>query len=254
MRQWSDYRRETAQLSSGVVNYRSAGSGRPIVFLHGAGGLRHSPAASVLSEQAQILQPALPGFDGSAYIAGIESLRALAGIVAGFIAAATADGIADVVGHSFGGRLAAWLALDYPRCVRRLVLECPAGFGLKEPPSKDPAILRRQLYVRADEAPPEDKPEEVVRGNRAALERYGLVARDEPLIARLPEISMPTLILFGTEERMIAPEAAQLLKNTIPDATLVYITEAAHNMDVDQPEQTAAAIGRFLGMEMTASS
>jgi len=246
MLNWSDYRRETVQLKGGAVSYRTAGSGPPIVFLHGAGGLRHSPAASLLAKRASILQPALPGFDGSEYFAGVDSLRALAGVVADFIASVAPEGAAVVVGHSFGGRLAAWLALDHSTRVRRLVLECPAGFGLKEPPSKDPAVLRRQLYVRADEAPPEDKPETVVRGNRAALERYGLVARDEALIASLPQIAMPTLILFGTEERMIAPEAAELLRANIPNAELVYISDAAHNMDVDQPEQTTQAIARFL--------
>lgn len=246
MRPWTNFESRSAALALASLSYRTAGAGRPVVFLHGAGGLRYSPAAALLAGRCQVFQPVLPGFDGSDYAPGIESIEALASVVADFIAAVAPGGKAAVVGHSFGGRLAAWLALSHPHRVEALVLECPAGFGLKEAPSKDPAVLRRQLYVRADEAPPEDKTEEVVRRNRLALERYGLVARDETLVSRLAEIALPTLIVFGTEERLIDPGAARLLNAGIRGSFLVYVHDAAHNMDVDQPQRTADAIARFL--------
>jgi pimeloyl-ACP methyl ester carboxylesterase len=69
---------------------------------------------------------------------------------------------------------------------------------------------------------------------------------DEELLARIPSIDKLTLILHGTADRMIPKESVQLLKSRLPHAYLVYIWDAAHAIEVDQPERMLAVLMSFL--------
>ena len=79
------------------------------------------------------------------------------------------------------------------------------------------------------------------------LPHYGYTLdTDEELLARLPSIDKLTLILHGTADRMIPKESVQLLKGHLPRSYLVYVWDAAHAIDVDQPERVLAVLGSFL--------
>jgi len=158
-------------------------------------------------------------------------------------------GPGDVIGCSFGGYLAAWLAAERPNLVDHLVLECPAGFrpkGKGERPA-DAGALRKLLFLHPEKLPPESKPAEQEVANRKMLPHYGYTLdTDEELLARLPSIDNLTLILHGTADRMIPKESVQLLKGRLPRSYLVYVWDAAHAIDVDQPERVLAVLGSFL--------
>jgi pimeloyl-ACP methyl ester carboxylesterase len=240
-------RASSISLSSGELSYFAAGEGRPIVYLHPAGGVRWTKVLDELARSFKLLVPVVPGFDGTSSHDSVKSMRALAALVAEFIGK-TAGGTCDLIGCSFGGYLACWLAAEHPQLVDHLVLECPAGFrpkGQGRPSS--PEELRKLLFLHPEKLPPETKTAELEAANRRMLPHYGYSTdTDEELLARIPSIDKLTLILHGTADRMIPRESVQLLKSRLPHAYLVYVWDAAHAIEVDQPERMLAVLGSFL--------
>src|SRR5260221_13788682 len=109
---------------------------RPLVYLHSAGGLRSTPVLEDLSRLRELHTPVFPGFDGTPADDAIRSRKALAHWTAKRIE--KIGGPCDVMGSSFGGAVALWLALERPDLVDHLVLEAPAGPQTNDPrPRKD---------------------------------------------------------------------------------------------------------------------
>ncbi len=242
------FEQRSVRLPQGELSYFVAGSGRPIVHLHGAGGVRPNLGLTRLSESLALYLPVLPGFDGMSEFAGVDSMQGLAGVVADFIDAVIGEA-ADVLGLSFGGWLAAWLAVLYPDKVAQLCLENPAGFlPLDAPPlSDDPTVRLREMYVYPERRPPETKSEAVLAKNRALLHDYhGPLRRDEALIARLGDIQCLTMILHGTHDGRVPKAAVQELKRQIPHSHLIYVYNAAHSLETDQPERFSRLVADFM--------
>jgi pimeloyl-ACP methyl ester carboxylesterase len=154
----------------------------------------------------------------------------------------------DVIGHSFGGWVALWLALSHPDCVDHLVLEAPAGlrFGAAPTP-RNPDELRRKLYAYPDKAKAFLKSPEVASANADAFARYqaGTLV-DEALLARLSELKARTLIVLAGRDELIPAKSGQVLKQRIAFSHLAYIYDAAHAIEVDQPERLLRLVKAFL--------
>jgi pimeloyl-ACP methyl ester carboxylesterase len=238
----------TVSLSTGELTYFVAGEGRPVVYLHPAGGVRRTRVLEGLAKSFALHVPVMPGFDGTTAHSAVKSMRGLASLVGEFIEKVMA-GPGDVIGCSFGGYLAAWLAAEHPKLVEHLVLECPAGFrpkGKGERPA-DAQALHKLLFLHPEKLPPESKSAEQELTNRNMLPRYGCTPdTDEELLARLPSLDKLTLILHGTADRMIPKESVQLLKSRLPRSYLVYVWDAGHAIEVDQPERMLLLVASFL--------
>ena len=79
------------------------------------------------------------------------------------------------------------------------------------------------------------------------LAHYGAQDGSDPdLVSHLEKIEQPTLILHGTEDRIIGAESMRLLKSRLRRAFLVYVWDAAHNIEVDQPERVISLVESFL--------
>lgn len=236
---------ETAELAAGRVRFHVGGSGRPVIYLHSAGGVRLSPAIRQLARRFRFYAPVFPGFDGTAPLPGVEGMRDLAELVADF-ARRVVGGRADVMGHSFGGQAAAWLAVLHPDRVDQLVLQAAAGFRAGPPPAGDPKSL---LYAHPERLSPQEE-EAVARAqaNRPVAQRYRAGGGiDEALVARLGEVTALSLILHGTQDRMVGAEASRLIKSRIRRSHLLYVYDAGHVIEVDQPQRFARLVGDFLG-------
>ena len=211
---------QSIRLSSGELTYLHAGSGRPLLYLHPAGGVRRSKVLEGLAHWFALYVPVFPGFEGTPFHPGIDTRQALGRLVAEFHGNVVKTPC-DVMGWSFGGCVALWLALERPQLVQRLVLECPAGLV---------SIVPR-----------------IKRVNRALLEHYGAEdGRDSALVARVGEIRHPTLILQGADDGTIPPASAALLHANLDDASLVSIAQAGHDLEMDQPARVLAAAREFL--------
>jgi pimeloyl-ACP methyl ester carboxylesterase len=208
------------QLASGELTYFQAGSGTPLLYLHPAGGVRRSKVLEGLAQSFALHVPVIPGWEGTAFHEGVRSRRSLAGLIAEFSERVIGTRC-DVMGWSFGGAVALWLALERPERVGRLVLECPAGLI---------SIDRR-----------------IKRVNRALLEHYGADdGKDEALVARVGEIAHRTLILQGASDGTIPPHSAAWLERQLAHGTLVHIKDAGHDLEMDAAERVLGEVRNFL--------
>jgi pimeloyl-ACP methyl ester carboxylesterase len=209
------------RLSSGELTYFRAGQGRPILYLHPAGGVRRSQVLAGLAESYALCVPVFPGWEATPFHDGVDTREALSRLCLEFMEKLVRKPC-DVMGWSFGGAVALWLALERAEAVERLVVECPGGLW-----SIDPGIKRV---------------------NRALLEHYGASdGKDEALLARVGDIAHETLILQGADDRTVPLASAELLRTKLARARLEVISRAGHNLEMDQPARVLALVREFLG-------
>jgi pimeloyl-ACP methyl ester carboxylesterase len=240
--------RLNAALSTGILPYWVIGEGRPLLYLHAAGGPQISPFLEGLARSHRVLMPIAPGFEGTPVNPAVKTVPDLAGLYAEF-AQAVVGTPCDVMGHSFGGWAALWLAISHPDRVDQLVLEAPAGlrFGAASGPPRSPEELRRKLYAYPDKAKGLVKAPNVMAANAEAFARYhGGILVDEALLAGLPQIKARTLIVMASKDEMIPAKAGHVLKEQIHASHLTYIYDAAHAIEVDQPERLLRLVKAFL--------
>jgi pimeloyl-ACP methyl ester carboxylesterase len=229
------------------VKVEVRGSGRPLVYLHPAGGVRWTRVLERLAQTRAVHLPTFPGFDGTATEPGLDSRRSLGRAVGDYIEGNFGTPC-DVMGSSFGGAVALWLAAERPDLVDHLVLECPAGLQTIAPElRRDPQAFRRALFAHAEKADFERKPEEVDAQNRRMLVHYGAEeGKDTALLENLHRVKATALILHGTEDSIIGTDSMRLLKSRLARAFLVYVWDAAHSIQVDQPERVLHLVQAFL--------
>ena len=153
---------------------------------------------------------------------------------------------AHVYGQSFGGMVAQEMALTHTDRVRTLVLA-----GTDPGPAHASAVADRTVPKgepwRALYAPgfPEAHPDAVAEDRRTAAaqpphergqRRQWEAMQRWDAFDRLPRIAVPTLVLHGTEDRVIAPGNAELLARRIPGAELQLLEGAGHVFWSERPE------------------
>ena len=230
------------------IRYMAAGDGPPLVHLHGAGGLRLTPSHDLLSRQFRVVAFEMPGFGSSAENTRTRSQPELAATMA---QAADALGLEqfNLMGTSFGGKTALWLAVQQPQRVRTLVLEAPAAIRPEgsEPPSGSPEEMARRLYAHPERVTPPPAADPAVRARTARLvARLRGPNRDPELEARLAGVAIPTLVLFGTLDRVIAPEMGHFYKELMPNAHLVFVYDAGHAISTERPEAFTEVVADFV--------
>src|SRR5262245_25036953 len=109
------------------------------------------------------------------------------------------------MGCSFGGPVALWLGIGRPQCCHRLLLECTGGLQSVDPALRsNPHAFYKALFAHPENVSYERKPEEIEAQNRSMLAHYGALDGEEPdLVAALDRIRATTLIVHGTEDRII---------------------------------------------------
>ncbi len=230
------------------IRYMEAGEGPALMHLHGAGGLRLSPAHDLLAKQFRVVAFEMPGFGVSPENAKTQTMPELAATMA-----AGADRLGldryDLMGTSFGGKTALWLALQQPERVTGLVLESPAAIRLGggAPPPSSPEALARLLYAYPERQPPAPASDPAVLAKQQKLvARLRGPNRDRDLETQLPQLKAPTLVLFGTRDRMIPPEMGHFYKELIPNCHLVLVYDAGHAIGAERPEAFVDVVADFL--------
>jgi len=200
------------------IRYREGGAGAPVVYLHGAGGPRPNPAHDLLARRYRVIALEMPGFGESPENTRTQSIGELASTIARAVKNLGVDTF-SLIGRSFGGTTALWLALQAPERVLALVLEAPGAFrpdGARMP-SNHPLVVR-------------------LRGP----------ARDPELQRRLRGLATPTLVLFGTRDDVIAPSMGRIYKELLPNGHLVFVYDAGHGISTDRPEAYTEVVVDFL--------
>src|SRR5215472_4933489 len=230
------------------IRYLQAGDGPPLVHLHGAGGLRLSPAHDLLSRQFRVIAFEMPGFGESRENTQTRDMPELADTMARAAGKLGLDSF-NLMGTSFGGKTALWLALQQPQQVQALVLEAPAAIRPEgaQVPSGSPEEMARRLYAHPERLGPLPAPDPAVQAKtRALVQRLRGSDRDPNLERRLPELPAPTLVLFGTLDAVIPPEMGYIYKELMPNCHLVFVYDAAHAISTERPEAFAEVTLDFL--------
>jgi pimeloyl-ACP methyl ester carboxylesterase len=132
--------------------------------------------------------------------------------------------------------------------VQALVLEGPAAVvpegGIR--PAGSPEEMRRRLYAhpeRMPAAPPPD-PADIAK-QRALMDRLGRPSRDETETA-MAGIRVPTLVVFGTRDGVIAPEMGRVYREKMPNCNYVLLFDAGHEAAAERPEAFVSLVTDFL--------
>jgi len=173
---------------------------------------------------------------------------------------------AHILGLSMGGMIAQELVLSAPHRVQKLILGCTNCGGrrsVRPAPEVRHALLPRFFVPRDkriaavlpfiyDEHTPQYRVEadvQLLRRNPTPL--LGFLAQLLAIISwqsydRLPQITAPTLVIHGENDRLVPPENAKILADRIPNAKLVILPHASHIFPTDQPERTREELLAFL--------
>jgi pimeloyl-ACP methyl ester carboxylesterase len=253
---------EIVELQSGKFKTRvlSAGEGTPLLYLHGAGGLFWDPFLDGLAARHRVLAPEHPGCGDSQ---GLEHVEDLWDLVLYYDELLDALGVerASVVGHSFGGMVAAELASTSPERVDKLVLIAPIGLWLDDHPVPDiSAIPADQLpgLVLADptgplaaavSGPDPNDPEALFRAAMAlaSFNQFIWPLPDKGLSKRLYRLKAPTLLIWGNQDRLVSPAYGDHFARAIADSRLERVDGAGHVPQLERAEQVRELVDAFLG-------
>jgi pimeloyl-ACP methyl ester carboxylesterase len=234
----------------------TAGSGDPLLFLHGAGTASGFDFALGWADRFQVLIPYHPGFGESA---DDPRVREMHDYVLHYLELLDQLGLKQVnlVGQSLGGWLAARFAIEHGQRVRRLVLCCPLGLRVPEHPTLDvfslppeqllPRMMANQdlLQRRLSQPPSIDAIVGQYREQTSLARVMWERSYDLTLERWLHRLSMPTLLLWGEADQVVPVEQAQVWASRLPDARIERLPGAGHLVLQEHP-RAAEAVRDFL--------
>jgi pimeloyl-ACP methyl ester carboxylesterase len=243
-----EFREDFVEADGFRIRYREAGQGPVLVHLHGAGGPRLTRAHELFCRQFRVIAFEMPGFAQSPENTRTRTMPELADTMGKAADALGLDRF-NLMGTSFGGRTALWLAAQHPERVLGLVLESPAAIRPEgaRPPVGPPEEMARRLYAHPERMPPLAAPDPAVVAKQEALVgRLRGPARDPELERRLRDLATPTMVVFGTLDRIIPPEMGRHYKELMPNCHLVFVYDAGHAIGAERPEAFVDLVSDFL--------
>ncbi len=250
---------ETITLRDCTLHLRRLGKGQPLLWLHGTDGLGEWPVLlDKLAEQYEVIAPVHPGFDASPIPGWMDDISDLAYLYLDMLEALGLERV-HVMGHSLGGWIGLEMAVRQTVRMASLALIAPAGIRVKGAAKADifmidPDEQARLAYAdtamgdAAAERASAAKYQEVAIANRVASARFGWNPRfHNPRLQRwLHRVDVPTLIVWGREDRIFAPNHAASFHVGIPGSRMAMIPDAGHLPHVERLDDVAEAIGGFL--------
>jgi pimeloyl-ACP methyl ester carboxylesterase len=230
------------------IRTMTAGEGPPLIHLHGAGGLHLTRGHDLLSRKHRVIALEMPGFGQSAENTRTATMAELAATMAVAVRHLGIDTF-NLMGTSFGGRVALMMALQHPDRVLGLVLEAPAAIRPEgsEPPSGSAQEMARRLYAHPERIGTLPVTDPVIQAKtRSLVLRLRGPDRDTDLETRMGTLATPTLVLFGTLDHVIPPEMGRLYKQLMPNCQLVFVYDAGHAISAERPEAFAEVVADFL--------
>ena len=266
------------EIDGRAVNYVDIGAGdrEPIVFVHGLGGqwqnwLENLPRAA---QERRVIALDLPGFGLSAmprepiaissYGRTVEALIDRLGL-----------GRVDVVGNSMGGYIGAEVAIQFPQRVDQLLLVSAAGISSADLAHAPIMVLGRVAAAIATHTAAQDrklagrpksrhlalelvarhpsrlKPDLAYEGFFKGTGKPGFTdalraSLDYDFRDRLPDIGVPTLIVWGEKDSIIPVKDANEFERLIPDSRKVVMKDTGHIAMAERPETFNELMMEFL--------
>jgi pimeloyl-ACP methyl ester carboxylesterase len=250
------------RLASGIgADLLVKGEGAPLIFLHPSQGRQWSAFHDRLAEHHRVIAPLTPGGEDEGELMLFDSFADLALFYDDLMNALGLDQ-AIVAGHGFGGMAAAEFAAHHPHRVSRLVLIGSYGLWIDDEPvfdihSADLAEVPHLLFADGDGRVARD----VVHGPEgsdpsihwlrtslaeAACTHFYWPIPDRDLQRRLYRIGAPTLLLWGSEDRIVPVAYADAFAAGLRHAEKAVIAGGSHFVHLERPDEAARAIAEFV--------
>lgn len=245
---------------------RRAGTGRTVVFLHGAfAPTRWLPFHDALARRADLVAPVHPGYlEGGPpdWLLGFDDLVIHHRALLDELGVDTFD----LVGYDVGGWMAANLAAFHPDRVRTLTVISPLGLRLAEHPpmewlAADPArvvdaVFNGEPGEHAGLFPPPTD----IDGFVGAYGENGVTARlvwerryDVRLDRRLASLPMPAHVISPRDDRVVPLAHAERWSELLPASTLTVLDGVGHGLLMQDPTGVAATVADFITEQSTAA-
>ena len=237
------------------VNYIVQGDGAPVLMLHGWGGKIDSflPLIRDLSPKYRVIALDFPGHAKSEEPDGVWWVKDFAACVTALLDELKIERV-SIVAHSFGGRVALWIASHEPERVDRMVLTGCAG--LRKDPAE--ASLRQKLVKSAQKLPG------LREGgflHEAAVSLFGSAdyraltpsmrktfsaVVEEDLSFCLDKIECPVILIWGTRDTATPIGMGEIMEKKIKDAALIRLEGGTHFAYLEQYPRFKAITEAFL--------
>ena len=259
----NEIQNKTIKIDGLDTHYYIAGQGEPLVAIHGGGGDARSWQRNIreLATKYTVYAPDLPGYGGSQPLNGDYFIPELSDFVEKFTKTVGLEKF-SLIGHSLGGGIALDFALKFPDRIKKLVLVSSLCLGSEIAFwvrfFSLPAFFKslgsimvfgfkcvKWLVNHLDPSKyilPLTPASMAVGVSISNFHRQTLV-----LEQRLPEIKMPTLLVWGSRDPVVPVKQAYRAAKAIPDCRLEVFKNRGHNIHREELKKFSRVITEFLG-------
>lgn len=233
------------QLDGQKIHYSESGSGQPMILLHGWGCSSETLASieRFAAESYKTYNIDFPGFGKSPEPDGIWGVENYTRMLENFCRKL---GISNpvILGHSFGGRVGILFSSRNP--VDKLILVDAAGVKPKRPLKYYLKVysykLSKKMWLMLLGREKGMKKIEKIRSRRGSADYNSASPRMKAILSKvvnedlksvMPQISAPTLLLWGENDTATPVRDAKIMKKLIPDARVVVFPDAGHYSFLD---------------------
>jgi pimeloyl-ACP methyl ester carboxylesterase len=250
----------SVQVAGLAVRYWEGGSGEPLFIVHhDIGNQGWTPFYDALAASFRVIVPELPGYGKSDRPAWARHPRDIAALMNLMLDALEVDSTV-LVGLGFGGWIAAEMAIMNQRRIRRLVLVGAMGIQPSEGEIVDQMMIDLDDYVQTGCASKDAYTrlfgEEVSSEQRLmwdyAREMTARLAWKPYMFShQLPHllggVRVPTLVVWGRENRVVPLVCGEAFSRALPNARLVQVDDAGLWVDLEQPAALARLVADHAG-------
>jgi pimeloyl-ACP methyl ester carboxylesterase len=253
---------ETVRVAGAQLAMVKGGSGKPLLILHDELGYPGWMTWNeTLGHEREFFIPLQPGFGKTPKLEWVRTYRDLAGFYSQVLRELKLDPV-DVIGYSAGGFIAAEMVAADPRIFSRMVLVGPMGIKPTEGEIMDIFPITMRTHLRATVADPHGTPEflklyggemtpeqfEAFEDARAESARIGWepYMHNPALPYLLRGTKVPTLLVWGTKDRVVPRGCIDEYKKAIPGAQVATIEGAGHRPEIENSSEFVKIVSRFL--------
>jgi len=254
---------ETMHVAGVELRMIKGGSGKPLLMLHDELGFPGWMTWNeTLSHDRTLLIPLQPGFGKTPRLEWTRNYRDLGGFYSQVLREMRLDPI-DVIGFSAGGYIAAEMIAADPRIFSKMTLVAPMGIRPEQGEIMDIFPVTIRTHLRATVADPLNTPEFLkIYGGEMTPEQFELFEDARAESARLAwepymhnpslphllrDLRVPTLLIWGTNDKVVPRGSIDIYARVIPGAKVATIANVGHRPEIENSHEFERIVSEFLG-------